>query len=75
MYSCYATIHFLVLTTCLIGLIDLLAIVLAHSWFTAQIDALHLPPIYDLLYIFDTFIGEFQFKATYMLSFYHTFDA
>ena len=42
MYSCYATMQFLVLSTCFIGLLELLAIVLAHSWFTAQIDALHL---------------------------------
>ena len=70
MYSCYATIQFLVLSTFFIGLINFLAIFLAHSWFTAQIDALHLISIYDLLSIFETCIGGFQFKAAYMLSIY-----
>ena len=71
----YATIQFLVLSACFISLIDLLAIVRAHSWFTAQIDVFNLISIYDLFSIFETCIGGFQFKAAYMLSIYHTFDA
>jgi hypothetical protein len=66
--------QFLVLSTCFIGLLELLAIVLAYSWFTAQIEAFHLK-IYDLFSIFDTCIGGFHFKVAYMLSIYHTFDA
>ena len=46
--ACYARIQFLVLSACFIGLIDLLAIVLAHSWFTAQIDVFNLRLVIDL---------------------------